>query len=404
MNQYSLFSDSMIDPPSTEGIKYAGSKLRLIPQIINLISRVRPKTVLDGFSGTTRVSQALAKLGYGVICNDVSAWSEIFGRCYLLNTRSREHYQPIIDHLNAAPPVDGWFTRHYGGLPNGGLAVQADGRKKPWQVHNTRKLDAIRQEIDVLGLDPVERAVALASLVLALDRVDNSLGHFASYLRDWSPRSYKTLELAVPRVLPATARHQVFRRDIFDLAPDAPADLAYLDPPYGSNNEKMPPSRVRYASYYHLWTSVVLFDKPKLFGQASRRIDTSDGVASSVFEDFRRDDKGRFVAVEAIDDLIGGIRARHVVLSYSSGGRATAGELNDVMRRHGDLLEVVRIDHRKNVMAGMKWTNEWLSDANRPNREFLFLLEKRRVWSAPRRIGRAAQVVRSSSPLMREGP
>jgi enterochelin esterase-like enzyme len=50
----------------------------------------------------------------------------------------------LIDHLNAVPPRDGWFTENYAGLPNGGSAVQADGLKKPWQIHNTRKLDGIR--------------------------------------------------------------------------------------------------------------------------------------------------------------------------------------------------------------------------------------------------------------------
>jgi adenine-specific DNA methylase len=48
-------------------------------------------------------------------------------------------------------------------------------------------------------------------------------------------------------------------------------DLAYFDPPYGSNNEKRPPSRVRYAAYYHLWTSICRFDRPILFGKAQRR-------------------------------------------------------------------------------------------------------------------------------------
>ena len=181
--------------PPTEGIKYAGSKLKLLPHILQLAAKVGAKTVLDGFSGTTRVSQALARSGYAVVCNDIAAWSEIFGMCYLLNQKKRSDYQPLIDHLNAVRPVDGWFTQHYGGYPNEGCAIQRDGRKRPWQIHNTRKLDAIREEIEALALDPVDKAVALTSLILALDHVDSSLGHFVSYLKDWSPRSYKKLEL-----------------------------------------------------------------------------------------------------------------------------------------------------------------------------------------------------------------
>ena len=190
--QLPLFGESPSDIPRTEGIKYVGSKLKLIPYILQLASSVGANTFLDGFSGTTRVSQALAKLGHTVVCNDTAVWSEIFGTCYLLNKRSQAEYTPLIDHLNSVIPVDGWFTEHYGGLPNGGCAIQKDGHKKPWQIHNTRKLDAIRLEIDTLNLDTVDEAVALTSLILALDKVDSSLGHFASYLRKWSPRSYNT--------------------------------------------------------------------------------------------------------------------------------------------------------------------------------------------------------------------
>jgi adenine-specific DNA-methyltransferase len=371
-----LFGDLVLDAPPTQGIKYAGSKLKLIPQILQLAKKTDAKTVLDGFSGTTRVSQALAKRGYTVVCNDIAVWSEVFAACYLLNDKRREEYQPLVDHLNSIPPVDGWFTEHYGGQPNGGCAIQQDGRKKPWQVHNSRRLDAIRQEIEALGLDTVDRAVALTSLILALDKVDSSLGHFVSYLKDWSPRSYKELVLKVPNVFTSSREHRVVRSDIFDLIPRVSVDLAYFDPPYGSNNEKMPPSRVRYASYYHIWTSICLFDKPDLFGKANRRQDTTDKVAASVFEEFRRNASGRFIAVEAIEKLIKATRTRWVILSYGSGGRATAEEMNQVLRSNGKLLDVVELDYNKNVMAGMKWTNEWLRDAERPNREFLFLLEK----------------------------
>ena len=375
----SLFdgADTSLNIPSTQSIKYAGSKLKLIPQILQLAQKVNAKTILDGFSGTTRVSQAFAKLGYSIVCNDISTWSKVLGTCYLLNTTQRSDYQPLIDHLNALPPIDGWFTEHYGGHINTGSAMQKDGLKKPWQLHNTRKLDAIRQEIEDLNLSFVERAVALTSLMLALDRVDSTLGHFSSYLRMWSPRSYKELVLKVPEVFTSEGHHEVHQSDIFELVPEVSPDLAYFDPPYGSNNEKMPPSRVRYAAYYHLWKSVILYDKPQLFGKANRRADSSDQSSASVFEEFRRNGDGRFIAVEAIEKLIRKTQARWILLSYSSGGRATADELNDVMQTNGKLLAVTEMDYKRNVMGSMKWSYEWTPSTTKPNQEYLFLLEKR---------------------------
>lgn len=367
----------LIDPPPTEGIKYAGSKLKLLPQILRLVNQVKPRTVLDGFAGTTRVSQALAQTGYQVIANDLSVWSEIFGQCYLLNCRSPAYYQALIDHLNALPDKDGWFTEHYGGDSNDGCSAGPDGLKKPWQKHNTRRLDAIRDEIGRLSLPVIERAVLLSSLMLALDEVESTLGHFASYLNDWSPRSYRRMQLRVPRFFQNLQSHAVHRGDIFEILPRVEVDLAYFDPPYGSNNEKMPPSRVRYAAYYHVWTTVCLNDQPGLFGKAKRRLDTSDAVTNSPFEDFRRSESGRFTAVEAIGKILREVRARHVILSYSSGGRATAEALNEVIAASGRLLETVEVDYRRNVMANMRWTNEWIAEAETPNREFLFLIEKR---------------------------
>ncbi|MEZ4607864.1 MAG: DNA adenine methylase, partial [Deinococcales bacterium] len=299
-----LLNDVIAKAPLTQGIKYAGSKLTLLPQILQLVNRVKPKTVLDGFAGSARASQALAKSGYKVISNDISNWSKIFSTCYLLNKKSKSSYIDLIDHLNHLASKDGWFTEHYGGLPNNGCAIQKDTLKKPWQIHNTRKLDAIREEIETLKLTEIEKAVALTSLILALDEVDNTLGHYAAYLKEWSPRSYKEMVLKVPEVFENWQENEVYQEDIFDLLDNTRVDLAYYDPPYGSNNEKMPPSRVRYAAYYHLWTSICLFDKPELFGKAKRRIDTSDSVASSVFEEFRKDASGKYIALEAIRQLI----------------------------------------------------------------------------------------------------
>lgn len=374
--QPKLFSDDYPDIPSTESIKYAGSKLKLLPQILWLAKKTSAKTVFDGFSGSTRVSQAFARTGYHVVSNDQAIWSEILGRCYL-QAGKKENYEKLIKHLNNCKPTDGWFTKFYGGETETPSINEGDAQKRPWQKHNTRKLDGIREEIDRLQLDPTAKAVALTSLMLALDQVDSTLGHFSSYLREWSPRSYKEMYLQVPDTLDTEMLHEVTRGDIFDVVTQIESDLAYYDPPYGSNNEKMPPSRVRYSAYYHIWTTICLNDEPEVFGKVHRRADTRDSVAASVFEEFRQDENGKFLAVEAIRRLIKQTKTKYIILSYSSGGRATATELNEAMNDVGDILEVIEVDYRKNVMAGMTWTNEWLRDAEQPNREFLFLLKRR---------------------------
>jgi adenine-specific DNA-methyltransferase len=363
-----LFGNTLVNTPKTEGIKYAGSKLKILPYITETISNLEISSILDGFSGSTRVSQVFAKLGYVVSSVDTSYWSETFAEAYLLNKRSPKHYSEIIKHLNSVSGYEGWFSEHYGG-------TFENKEKRPFQLKNTKKLDAIRDEIDKMNLDRIEKAVALTSLILALDTVDSTLGHYAAYLAEWSSRSFQDLTLQLPLLFVNEQDNQVYRSDIFDIIADREFDMAYFDPPYGSNNDKMPPSRVRYSAYYHIWTSVILNDKPKLFGRANRREDTRDSIAASVFEEFRKDEVGNFIAMKAIKKLIEQTKARYILLSYSSGGRASKEELHEIINSVGKLMKAIEIDYKKNVMSNMRWTNEWINSDGK-HTEYLFLLEK----------------------------
>ena len=378
-----LFDDLFLDAPKTQAVKYTGSKLKLLSYILSISKSISGKsknvTVFDGFSGSTRVSQAYAKSGYTVYANDVAPYSKVFNTAFLLNTKNPKEYKPLIDYLNNLKPIDGWFTKNYGGDGVHKESNNGDGLKKPWQKKNTKKLDAIREEIDTLNLDEITKAVAITSLILAMDQVDSTLGHFASYLNEWAPRSYNDMKLEVPELWVNEKKNVVMNHDVFDAVKLLPNNIviAYFDPPYGSNNEKMPPSRVRYASYYHLWTTICLNDKPSLFGKANRRTDTSDTVAGSIFEEFRKGNSGRFIVIEAIEKLIKETYANFIILSYSSGGRATAKELNNVLNTYGNILSIEKIDYKKNIMATMKWTNDWSKDSEDKHYEYLFLLEKK---------------------------
>jgi len=391
--QADIFGKTTLVAPKTQGIKYAGSKLKILPYIIELAADLRGvNKVLDGFTGTTRVAQALAQLGYSVTASDISVWSEVFANCYLKSQKEDKFYQEILDHLNGLIGYDGWYTEHYGaGLSEG---------KRPFQQKNTRKLDAIRDEIDKLKLEWVDKCVILASLIYALDCVDSTLGHYVAYLANWSPRSHNDLFLKLPIRFPCTGNHKVIRGNIFQTIAADEYDLAYFDPPYGSNNEKMPPSRVRYASYYHIWTTIIKHDKPIVFGKVNRREDSRDTVAGSVFEEFRRDESGSFIAMQALRRLVMETKARYVLLSYSSGGRATKRELNDIIDESGKLIKAIEVNYKQNVMANMRWTNEWINSDGK-HHEYLFLMEKsqQKIWF-PRVSSKSVPASASSRSLV----
>ena len=367
---------NLIGKPSvhiqTEGIKYSGSKLKLLPYILSVVHSLPVKRIFDGFSGTTRVSQAFAKCGYQVIANDLAVWSKVFGECYLKGKKSKQ-LQEKIDYLNSLKAYEGWFSEHYGGKAN---APHSDGKKKVWQIHNTKKLDAIRPEIDKAAESSIEKSILLTSLILALDKVDSTLGHYASYLREWSPRSFNTMKLLMPLIETKATHHKVMNKDIFQALPKIKADLSYFDPPYGSNNEKMPPSRVRYAGYYHIWKTIILNDKPALKGKSNRREDSSDLKAGSVFEEFRKNKQGSFIALKAIERLIKECPSQYILLSYNNGGRATKEEICAIISKQCKKVRIFSMDYKRNVMSGMRWTYDWTKSNEGKNTEFLFLMEK----------------------------
>ena len=347
---------------------------------MDLIRPLEVRTVFDGFSGTTRVSQALKQDGYTVIANDIAIWSKVFGQCYLQNTKPASYYQKIIDKLNNLPGKHGWFSEQYGGEANNdGSAIHSDGKKKMWQFHNTMKLDAIREEIEKIAKDEIEKSVLLTSLIIAMDKVDSSVGHQVSYLKEWATRAYNTMKMEVPKLLIDNKSHEVYCDDIFNVLPKIDVDLAYYDPPYGSSNELMPPSRVRYASYYHIWKTICLNDQPEVVGAANRRKDVSDIVAASVFEEYRKNEKGNYIVMDAIKKLIEKTNAKYIVLSYNNHGRATLDAILEVLKELKMNCSIFEMDYKKHVMATMTWTNEWLNrknDKEIENKEYLFLIEK----------------------------
>lgn len=347
MAQFALNSYMNCD---THSIKYIGSKNKIIPSIMAQMQTLKGvKTVLDGFAGSCRVSQFFSQNNYHVTCNDIASYSFVLANCFLLG-RTSHSLKEAIDHLNNLSGVEGWFTAKYGG----GI----DDTKKLFQQHNTKKLDAILAEMPKLNLSTLDKYSVLTSILLALDKVDSSLGHQSSYLKQWSSRSYKTMKLAMPKFYnPYNLAHTVHQKDVLAIAGDG-YDLAYYDPPYGSNNDKMPASRVRYKCYYHVWESIVKNDTPITFGNNNRRLDSKDTHLPNPFEDFRKTGDN-YNSDIAIQNLIDNTNSRYIMFSYNSNGRTKEDKLISIIEKHFSIINIVRIPFRKNIMAYMNTNQKW---------------------------------------------
>jgi adenine-specific DNA-methyltransferase len=287
-------------------IKYIGSKRTLLPVILQAVARAPgARTVLDLFSGTSRVGHALKAAGYRVRANDHNAYAHVLARCYVEADAEDvlDDAASLVCEFNAIKGTPGYFTDTF--------CVKS----RFFQPHNGERVDAIREAIAAKCLPPDLEAVLLVSLMEAADRVDSTTGLQMAYLKEWAPRSYNTLELRVPRVLPRAGcgRGQATCLDALDAARTLEADVAYIDPPYNQHS---------YLGNYHIWESLVRWDKPEVYGVACKRIDVRE--RRSPFNS-RRQFAG------AMQELLQAVRAPVLIVSFSNEGVVTPMEMEAML-------------------------------------------------------------------------
>lgn len=287
-------------------IKYLGSKRTLVPVILETIRGVAgARTVVDLFSGTSRVGHALKAAGYRVRANDHNAYASALSRCYVQADAEEVagDARRLIRELGALKGRADWFTETF--------CVNS----RFFQPKNGERIDAIREAIAAKGLAPDLEAVLLVALMEAADRVDSTTGVQMAYLKGWAPRAHNDLELRLPEVLPR-ARHgkgQSACLDAFEAARVLDGDVAYVDPPYNQHS---------YLGNYHVWESLVRWDKPEVYGVACKRVDVRD--RQSVFNS-----KPRFA--QAMRDLLGAVRAPTLVVSFNNEGWLSRAEMESML-------------------------------------------------------------------------
>jgi len=338
-------------------IKYIGSKRLLVPAITEIVRGLPDvATVLDIFSGTARVGHGLKAAGYRVVANDHNAYAATLARCYVEADREEVHAdaERLIAEFNRLAGRPGWFTETY--------CVKS----RFFQPKNGERIDAIREAIAAKGLPPDLEAVVLVSLMEAADRVDSTTGLQMAYLKDWAPRAANDLRLRMPDVLPraAAGKGRALEMDAVAAARATPADVAYLDPPYNQH---------KYLGNYHIWESLVRWDKPEVYGVACKRIDCR--TRQSGFNS-----KPRFAA--AFAELLAAIQARWIVLSFNDEGFLAREAAEQVLAARGHVTVIER-DYPRYVGARIGIHNPAGEKVGRVgrlrNREYLFVAGPERV-------------------------
>ena len=248
-----------------ERVRYIGNKTKLVPFLLETIAELGlvPGVACDPFAGTASVGRALKASGWRVHCGDLLAASYAYQVARVEIDRTPRYagvlsggrssgrsmsYTAVLQMLENLPPRPGFVTEHY--TPAG-----VDGREHGrmyFTPENGAAIDAMRERIAGWHYaDLIDRAgeqLLLATLIQAADRVANTTGVYASFVKSWQPNATKRICLrpvrpTVPRA-PTARGCTAFRGSADTLLDGAGSlDLLYLDPPY---NER------QYPGYYHL--------------------------------------------------------------------------------------------------------------------------------------------------------
>ena len=307
-------------------IKYIGSKRALLPHILRAIGAAAGPgaTVADLFSGTSRVGYGLKEAGYRVVANDQNAYAHILATCYVQADADRwaEPARRLLAELAQLPGRAGWFTATF------------CERSRYLHPRNGARVDAIRERIAALGAPPELEAVLLVSLMEAADRVDSTAGVQMAYMKAWAPRAERDLALRLPVLLsrPAAGACRAVQGDAEQVAAEVEADIAYLDPPYNQHS---------YLGNYHVWESLVRWDKPDVFGVACKRIDCR--TRKSAFN-------SRPGILPALTRTVSALRCPALVVSFNDEGWVDRPTLEHLLRARGHLA-VLSLPHPRYVGA-----------------------------------------------------
>ena len=335
-------------------IKYLGSKRALLDPIKAAVRGLLPDggTVCDLFSGTARVGHALKGEGYRVWSNDLNAYAHVLATTYVQADAVRwaAPAQKVLAELREVRPEAGWFTR----------AFCEDARY--FHPDNGARIDAMRDRIEAMGLEPELKAIALVSLMEAADRVDSTAGVQMAYMKRWAPRALKPLELRLPALLPGEGR--ATQADAVEIAAEVEADLVYLDPPYNQHS---------YLGNYHVWESLTLWDKPETYGVANKRIDVKTR---------KRAFNSRPGIGPARSSVVERLRAPNLIVSFNDEGYLSRDALVEMLSVRGR-VHVIDIARPRYVGARIGIHNrkgEKVGEVGRlRNVEHLFVVSDRRL-------------------------
>lgn len=276
--------------------RYLGAKTRMLDFIGRVVEENTNdvRSIADIFGGTGAVANYFYTRRKNIVINDIldsnfMAYQTFFGN----EDVNWSQIDKLLRQMNELPGNDNYVSQNYG--------------DKFFSMGNAKKIGQARDFIENQDLNEREKSVLLTSLLYAMDKVANTVGHYDAYRQVMD--SVDPIVFRKPVVFENGAQKTIYHEDANQLVREITADLVYIDTPYNSR---------QYGDVYHVLENVIDWKKPELFGVAMKPRDRRK----------TKSDYSTAKAPEAFDDLIQHINARYMLVSYNNMAKKGAGRSN----------------------------------------------------------------------------
>ncbi len=333
-------------------MNYLGSKIKLsdfiIEAIVNNVGTLEDKVFCELFGGTGIISRNLKGKVKEIIVNDIEKYSYFLLKHYLESNAFYQFDEQLIN-LNNLDGVEGFIYKNYcSGSGSGRLYFTDD---------NGKKIDAIRQSIEVLYLNgKIDNSIyssLIALLLEASDKVANTASVYGAFLKKFKKTALQPLTLKDSRrknSLNNTKTVQVYNEDSNDLIKKIAGDVLYLDPPYNHR---------QYGANYHLLNTIVEYKEfyPK-------------GI-TGLRDYYRSNYCIQSKANDSLNDILKNANFKYIFLSYNNEGIIELEKIKEMMTRYGEYYMMVKNDYPR-----FKADNNRDYSASK-TQEYLHILERK---------------------------
>jgi adenine-specific DNA-methyltransferase len=321
-------------------VRYIGNKTKLLSFIRHVLKQrdVGRGVAVDPFSGTASVARELKRLGFAVTASDIMEYAHVLAQAYVQAVAQPPTLSRRLKQLDRLPAREGFLTENF-----------STPRRMYFTRENALRIEAMRAQIEEWrATDDVDHDTyyaLLAALIEASDRVANTTGVYAAYVKSWQANAIRPLDLRARRIIPGNSCH-AYRSDALTLVKDMePFELLYLDPPYNAR---------QYSGYYHVPELIALGwfnEQPELRGKTGLLPD----------RDKRTDWSRRSKCEAALEALLASARCRHIVMSYNAEGIIPEQTIERLLKTYG---------RRETYQKYPKRYRRYRSDADGENRQY----------------------------------